>query len=173
MKINLEELNLLPEKTKNISFFERIKDLDNNEEVTAQIQVIATDFGVNITGKVKTNIELQCDRCLALYNFPVDVNINEEFIKDSIVPDYKKDYELTEGHFVEELQGKNEIDLTEFLYQTIILELPNKKLCKEECQGSTELQEINNEDTIDERLEIFKTISENNFNNTDENNNRK
>jgi len=170
LKINIKELQNLPDKKLNIIFQETLKELENNIPVEAALIVSVTGFGVNIKGRVETKLKLVCDRCLGEYDYNVDVEVDEDFVNESIVSDDKKEYELTKGQFVEELKGRDEIDITDFLYQTIILEIPFKKICKDTCEGSEAYKKINSEKYIDERLEVFKSFSENNY--SDEENNK-
>lgn len=163
MKINIKELQNIPEKNVNISFQEKIQELENDIPVDAVLNVAVTGYGVNIKGHVKTDLKLRCDRCLGEYDYNVDVDVDEDFVNESIVSGEQKEYELTKGQFVEELRGRDEIDINDFLYQTIILEIPSKKICNDSCEGSEAYQKIKNEKYIDERLEVFKSFSENNY----------
>lgn len=152
-----------PEQMMDITFQEKIKELENDIPVDAVLNVAVTGYGVNIKGHVKTDLKLVCDRCLGEYDYNVDVDVDEDFVNESIVSDDQKEYELIKGQFVEELKGRDEIDINDFLYQTIILEIPTKKICKDSCEGSEALQKIKSEKFIDERLEVFKSFSENNY----------
>lgn len=150
-----------------LEFHEIIEDLESNLPVHASLKAKASSYGVNISGYVETDINLVCDRCLEEYVYHVEVEVNEDFVNDNIVPEDAKEYELKEGQFAEELKGKNEIDITNFLYQIVILEIPYQKVCKESCEGSEEYKKINSEikdNNIDERLEVFKTFLDNNNN---------
>lgn len=171
MKINIKELQNLPEMKRDIIFQEKINELDNDNPVEATLSIVATSYGVNIKGHVKTKLKLVCDRCLGEYDYNVEVDADEDFVNESIISDDQKEYELTKGQFVEELKGRDEIDITDFLYQTIILEIPFKKICKDSCEGSEAYKKINSEKYIDERLEVFKSFSENNYN--EDKNNKK
>jgi len=161
LKINITELQNQPEGQMNIVFQEAIKELESEVPIDAVLKLTATTFGVNVSGHVTTELKLACDRCLQEFTFHVDVDVNEDFVSESVVPPDKKEYELKERQFVEELDGKDEIDITDFLYQIVILEIPTQKICKDACKGSEEYQKIISEKYIDERLEVFKSFSEN------------
>jgi len=163
LKINIKELQNIPEQMMNITFQEKIQELENDIPVDAVLNVAVTSYGVNIKGHVKTDLKLVCDRCLGEYDYNVDVDVDEDFVNESIVSVDQKEYELTKGQFVEELRGRDEIDINDFLYQTIILEIPLKKICNDGCEGSEAYKKIKNEKYIDERLEVFKSFSENNY----------
>jgi uncharacterized protein len=164
MKINISELQNTPDQQLEISFSEKIAELDNDAPVQAQLTLKATSVGINIVGHASSDLTLVCDRCLKNYIYHIETDFNEDFVYDNIVPNDKKEFELKEGQFAQELDGKDEIDITDFLYQTIVLEMPIQKLCAEDCEGSEVYKKVISEKIIDERLEVFKRFSENNFN---------
>ena len=77
------------------------------------------------------------------------------FAKEKIQDDYGQEFELKDGQFVTDLDGKDEIDIYDLLYQSVILNLPNKKVCGINCNGDKFLKE---EDLSDPRLDVFKNI---------------
>lgn len=163
MKINIIQLQNSPNQQTDIVFQEIINELGADTKVYAEINIKKTHYGVNITGTVKADVKLQCDRCLEEYIYHVNTNINEDFVNDNIVKGTQKEHELKEGEFVEELQGKDEIDITDFLYQIIILEIPMQKICSTSCIIPEDKEKSISEKNIDERLEVFKYFSENNY----------
>ena len=66
-----------------------------------------------------------------------------------------EEFEIKEGQFVTDLNGEKEIDIYDLLYQSVILNLPNKKVCGINCKGREFLEE---QEIIDPRLEVFKNI---------------
>lgn len=158
MLIDLEELNFSPEKRLDIQFNEYIADLNNSVDVIGNTILKLTPYGVNITGTVSTELELICDRCLKVYTKKVTANINEDFVFGTLIPKGTKEYELQAGEFVTDLNGQLTIDLTEIVYQLIVLEIPNQNLCAEDCKGTEELQVIQKETKQDPRLEMFKNL---------------
>jgi len=163
LKINLEEIKKIPEKRLEITFSDFIDGLNLINKVEARLTAEASDFGVVICGKISAKLTQQCDRCLNDYAYELEAEITEEFVTEDIVPVDQKEVELREKDFVEELKGNKEIDITDLIYQSIILNLPYKNLCSPDCPGVQYLQKNNykNEDYVDERLEVFKTFSEN------------
>lgn len=83
MKINLEELESIPELA--FSFNEAISELNNNCPVTGKITVSSKDYGVEIKGQVETDIILECDRCLKNFKYHINLDIDEKFVKDSLI----------------------------------------------------------------------------------------
>ena len=60
--------------------------------------------------------------------------------------------------FAVDLDGAREIDLTDLMYQTLILSLPNKFVCDINCNGDEAINKYIKKELQDPRLEIFKTI---------------
>lgn len=159
MIINIDKIEDLPNKTLLIDFNQVISDLETTKPVTGNLKITATGFGVNIKGLLSTEIDLECDRCLKKYTEKIEFEVDEDFVKEPVFDENQTECMLTSENFVEELNNKKEIDLTDFVYQSVILNLPNKKLCSINCPGSDEYFTSQKEEEIDPRLEIFKEIT--------------
>ena len=155
MIIKLEELDNLPEQTLEIFFDEIISDIDSDENVKGDLIVKKTGYGVEVTGTVSVKFDLTCDRCLKNYQQTVDFEIEEQFIEDSLFDEHQSECMVTE--FVEELKGREDLDITDLVYQCIILNSPTSRLCDSSCKGTKEVQELK-ENRIDPRLSVFKDI---------------
>ncbi len=161
MKVSVEDIKKTAGKKLEISFFDYIEEIELKDRVLANLTASVNNFDVNVSGEIKADLLLQCDRCLESYAHQVDVEINENFVSENVVPANQKDYELGKNEFVEELNGTGEVNIKNLIYQSIILNLPNKKLCKDDCPGLQQVKFNEGEEIIDERLEVFKRFSEN------------
>lgn len=163
MKINIDEIKKSPEKGLEVSFSDYIEGINLREKAKATLTATASGYRIIISGAIKAKILLTCDRCLNEYVYALETVIREEFVTHDIVPAGQKEYELGENDFVEELKGKKEIDIKDLVYQSVILRLPYKNLCDPDCPGIAEFQKLNNknEEYTDERLEVFKSFSDN------------
>ena len=159
MKINLDELLNLPDNKITLNFDEKISGLDNDKAVNGVITAYVTSYGVKVEGHVETEMIFECDRCLKKYPYHVFIDIDEKFVKDNFTSTANKELELTEADFTEELNDKNEIDITDLIYQSIILNMPSQQLCDIKCPGTEEYQKLNITEKTDPRLEIFRKIS--------------
>jgi uncharacterized metal-binding protein YceD (DUF177 family) len=75
-----------------------------------------------------------------------------------LVGDYEnsdKEFEIKEGQFITDLNGEEEIDIYDLLYQSVILNFPNKKVCGINCKGK---EYLSKEDNYDPRLEVFNNL---------------
>jgi uncharacterized protein len=158
LKINLEDLENNPDGQMTFNIDEIISELGNDKPVVGTITVNSSEYGVEISGLVETDVVLECDRCLNKYPYHIKIDIDEVLIKEDIVPPNTKEFEITGENFVEELKGRKEIDMTDLIYQDIILNMPGKKLCAEECPGSPELQKVKSETNLDPRMQVFKNM---------------
>ena len=71
--------------------------------------------------------------------------------------EYSQETEIKDGQFVTDLEGSNEIDIYDLLYQSVILNIPNKKVCGINCnEGIFQTDEEFVEE--DPRMEVFKNI---------------
>ena len=85
----------------------------------------------------------------------MDFRIDEIFAKKALLEDYGQEIEIKEGQFVTDLNGADKIDIYDLLYQSVILNIPNKKVCGINCSRDNFQKE---EDLTDPRLEVFKNI---------------
>ena len=153
--ISIEELENTPSKTLEFHFDEKIKELDCVTPIKSDLEVKSLGEFIEISGNVKGVLKLECDLCLKEFEYELDFDIDEMFAKNALLEDYGQELELKEGQFVTDLQGTDEIDIYDLLYQSVILNLPNKKVCGINCNGDKFLKE---EDLSDPRLDVFKNI---------------
>ena len=154
--ILIEDLENSPSKTLNIHFEEKIEGLDCVSPIVADLNIISLGEFIQVKGNVKGNLKLQCDLCLEDFEYPLDFSLDEMFAKNALLDEYGQETELKEGQFVTDLEGSNQIDIYDLLYQSVILNLPNKKVCGINCNGNKFLKE---ENLSDPRLDVFKNIS--------------
>ena len=101
---------------------------------------------------------LTCDLCLKEFEKELKIKVEEFFTKYSLNESYDNEFELKQDGFIEDLDGKNEIDITDFVYQSVILNIPNKLVCDINCKGDENLNKYIKTDFTDPRLELFKNI---------------
>jgi len=96
-----------------------IIELDNDDihfkkdieyDFHAQIQ----NNALLVVGKLRAPVTLRCSRCLKSFDLPLRIG---QFV------------------FHKELTGEDFVDLTENIREDIILELPQRALCRPDCRG--------------------------------------
>ncbi len=152
----------------------KIKDIEKEEgkilkqhfafeikELSAKVDSSLTfkslgDF-IEVSGHVNGEIDVECDVCLTPYKEKLDFDIDETYAKTTLFGEYGNEVELRNGEFVTDLNGADEIDVYDLLYQSVILSLPNKKVCGINCNEGLFVTDEEYQPE-DERLEIFKNI---------------
>lgn len=83
-----------------------------------------TENVLNFNAHVKTSLELICSRCLQPFEKMFENDINEQFTFDR----NNKDVDTT-------FLDSDSLNVTEMIIEDIILSLPMKHLCKDDCKG--------------------------------------
>jgi len=102
--------------------------------VQGKVRLMRTDRGILVKGRLDTEVELTCSRCLSLFGCPLALDIEEEYFPTTDVfsgaplplPDEFGCFTIDEHH---------ELDLTEAILQYALLTMPMKPLCREDCAG--------------------------------------
>ncbi len=122
-----------------------------------KVDLVKSDSMLDLNLKIEGTVELICDR--SLERFDHSITVNQEVI-------YKygdKEKELSENVFVI-TKDTQEINISDFLYESISLEIPMKKLHpkfeddseNDELIYSSDVEEENNE--VDPRWEALKKL---------------
>lgn len=154
-KVLIEDIEKEPGKILHYSFNDSIDELNCNLKAELDLKSIG-DF-IEVCGHAEGKINLTCDRCLNEFSYNLDINIEETFAKHALQDEYGQDFELKNGQFITDLNGEKEIDIYDLLYQSVILALPNKKVCGINCNEGMFVSDEDIE-VHDERMDIFKTI---------------
>ena len=156
-KILIDDIENAPNKCLEVDFDEVIEDIPSKEPVKAHLKIKSLGDFIEITGNVKANLTLECDLCLKEFEYKLNEEIDEMFAKNALQEEYGQETEIKDGQFVTDLEGKNEIDIYDLLYQSVILNIPNKKVCGINCnKGVFQTDEEFVEE--DPRMEVFKHI---------------
>lgn len=159
MIITLEQIQNAPEGKIELDFAQIIEEINPNSKVTATLTLELKGACIEVLGAVNADVELECDRCLKKFNHRMIVDINEVFTTLEAFDYSHNEIELKNDNFVVELGSEGELDIADLIYQTVLLNLPSKKICDENCQGLEAFKELQ-DNRIDPRLAIFKNISE-------------
>ena len=159
--INISELENSKNKKITLSFDADLQELETEAQGVVHADLTAEDLGdfIKVYGCVEGNAKLICDLCLEPYDYKIDLDIDELFAKNSLYDEYKQELEIKDGQFVTDLNGADEIDISDILYQSVILDFPNKKVCGINCNGGDIfIRDENPEQEPDPRMAIFKDI---------------
>ena len=155
-KISIEELENKPSKSMEFRFNDKIEGINSIGNIVSDLKITSLGEFMEISGNVKGTLILECDLCLKEFEYKLDFSINEMFAKTALQEEYGAETELSGEQFITDLNGEDEIDIYDLLYQSVILNLPNKKVCGINCNGDNFLKE---ENLSDPRLDVFKNIT--------------
>jgi uncharacterized protein len=105
-----------------------------NGTVKGTVILTRTDRSILAKGSLHTEVGLTCSRCLTLFDYPLNITIEEEYFPTTDIysgnpvplPDETGCFTIDEH---------NILDLTEAIRQYTILAVPIKPLCHQDCAG--------------------------------------
>lgn len=153
--VSIEDIENSKDKTLNCKFENEIEGINSKGPIKADLILKSLGDFIEVEGKVNGTVILECDLCLKEFEYDLAFDIDEMFAKYALMDEYGQETELKEGQFITDLNGEDKIDIYDLLYQSVILNLPNKKVCGINCNGDKFLKE---ENLSDPRLDVFKNI---------------
>ena len=135
---------------------------DHNDNLIANAKVTFSGLEPVYTNddgyyEIVSTFERRSVNIIAAGYLDLDIEIDETFAKYSLQDEYSSEFELQAGQFVTDLNGEKEIDIYDLLYQSVILALPNKKVCGINCNEDMFMSDENYHEH-DSRMDIFKNI---------------
>lgn len=157
--LKIEDIENSPGKTLQINFEEYLSEVKTKEPVKADLTITSLDEFIEITGEIKGTALLECDLCLEEFEYKINIELDELFAKNALQDEYSSETEIKDGQFVTDLNGSDSIDIYDLLYQSVILDFPNKKVCGINCKGGDIfIRDENPQPQTDERMAVFKEI---------------
>ncbi len=144
MIINLSDLmkRINTDMTK-VSFEENIESIDLCGKIIKIIEPIKVTGEIITDGKIasfygqaKFKVSTECDRCLEDIQQDISIDMEEKFTNDSYSDDEDEYYQMID----------NKIDFTPVLRQNLLIHMPMKYLCKEDCDGFISKSGIENDE---------------------------
>lgn len=92
---------------------------------------------VRLTGRMTTELEVPCSRCLEPFRIPVDSPFDLLFlpVTDQAAVTVDDDYQLGDDDVTASFYEDESIDLAQVMREQCYLALPMKPLCRPDCQG--------------------------------------
>ncbi|KXS50081.1 MAG: uncharacterized protein A8274_808 [Halanaerobium sp. 4-GBenrich] len=122
MDINLSDLKeiggrknvSLELKFHNLEFVDR--EIEIKDKVQLELEIYNTEDSFLVQGTLEAELILSCSRCLQKYSSTIKLDISEDVMKS-------------------EMEDEEELYLDDIIVDNIILSLPMKPLCSEDCKG--------------------------------------
>jgi uncharacterized protein len=119
---------------------EEVGDRDGTlqaHDLTGNIKITRLAHDLLVQGKASANVQLECSRCLDSFSIPVEGTLEEEYQPTVDIetgrPVQRAEYEQNDSAF--SISASHEVDLTEPVRQALLVALPLKPLCREDCAG--------------------------------------
>jgi uncharacterized protein len=97
--------------------------------------IIAREYDhIRVSGRVETSIRLDCSRCLTEFQLCIDSPFTIFYMRDEGLGQ-DEDVELAEEDLISATYEGDEIDFTREITEQVILAIPFKPLCSEDCKG--------------------------------------
>jgi len=173
VKILIAEIT---ESPKTLCFAERVDELNNGRTggeyqefrfpspVDVRITFYRSGQEILLAGSLQGRFEGCCSRCLEVFDFTVEKKFEIVLAPDSMAMDRKK--ELNKAEMGLSFYQGAEIDVAPLVREQILLSLPIRPLCTEECRGLCAGCGVNlNSEAcrcappeVDERLAVFRSL---------------
>jgi uncharacterized protein len=102
--------------------------------VEGRLELANVDTGISVRGHLNVPLELECSRCLGVFEQVLEIEVNEDCALRQI--DAPESYvEGADDPCQIPLLNDDELDLTELVRQLIAMHLPIRPLCRESCPG--------------------------------------
>ena len=89
---------------------------------------------VRLRGRVTARAEVDCDRCLNAVQFPIETEFDVTLIPAARYLEQER-AELQEDDLLLSVYEGDTVDVDEIVREQILLALPARALCREECKG--------------------------------------
>ena len=132
MKINV--VQQLKEHIGSVREYDIDETDDEGFPVRGRVRLLRTNRSILVTGNLDTIVRCECSRCLVQFEYPLMMNIEDEFFltRDPVSglplppPTEPGAFLIDENHI---------LDLGEAVRQYKIIALPMKPVCREDCAG--------------------------------------
>jgi len=122
-------------------------ELDNNDAldlrdgearlagpISGRARLHHTNRGIYVEGTAHIPVHLECSRCLKAFTATLDLPLREEFYP-TIDIETGTPVRAEDNEAAFPIDEHHQIDLREAVRQNLVLAMPMRALCREECQG--------------------------------------
>jgi uncharacterized protein len=133
--IHIPQILNAPNKTVSIDVAEHLPDLETLTPVKGEMSVTHQGTYLEIKGVASAIMTLECDRCLQSYNTRIQVNASEMVWLEEAPVEPALDKEVDLEDLIESLSPQGNFNPGEWLYEQMCLAIPQKKICRPDCEG--------------------------------------
>lgn len=116
-------------------------DVGGDSDADQVVAPVGLEFDIHkdkdkfrLVGRVRTELDLSCSRCVEPYRFPIDVEFDQRYLPSSAAST-ETESEVEDDDLETSYYMDDQIDLGELMREQFYLALPMKPLCREDCKG--------------------------------------
>ncbi len=117
-------------------------ELDEDARLAGELEVAGKarrkHEQAHVKGKLKGQIAVACDRCLKAVEVPLETEFSVDYTTFENYTETSEHAELHKEDFALSIYDGERIDLAELVREQVILNLPVRQLCSENCAGLCE-----------------------------------
>ena len=106
-----------------------------NRPARARVRLAVLGDAVRVEGAVKADLEVFCSRCLKPVGWSLNKEFDLEYHPDPEVGREGEEIELEFGDLTVGFYRNEQLDVGASVGEQIVLEIPMKPVCKENCEG--------------------------------------
>lgn len=140
MQINVAQLLKEPTGgTRKYELNETLDDLDPllviQSPIVGRVKFTKILQGILAQGKFRTEVEVNCNRCLEPFDLPVAFEIEEEFRPSVDLQTGARLPQDEEADEATQISEQNILDLSEVARQALLIAMPAAATCRPDCAG--------------------------------------
>ncbi|NJM72810.1 MAG: DUF177 domain-containing protein [Scytonema sp. RU_4_4] len=159
--IYIPQLTKAPQQTEEIQVKEFLPGLETLTPVRGRIRVQHHGNYLEVSSQVETIMTCTCNRCLQNYNHRLTVDTEEIIWLDEAANETNNlplEREIAFDDLVETLSPEGYFDPTEWLYEQMCLELPQRQLCDANCLGIQPSAQSKSDKQVDRRWASLEAL---------------
>ena len=112
-------------------------DIRTEHEVTCDWELNQATAGIRVLGYLQADLLMECGRCLAEYQVPIRMSIDENYVFSQYVDPYEgRERELQAEDYYETVEEDGNLDLKDLVHQLLIMESTVRPTCGQpSCEG--------------------------------------
>jgi uncharacterized protein len=134
--IRLSDLRYLPHQTQELEFKQFFPGFESLTPVEGSLQVSHRGNFLEVSAEAHTIITLTCHRCLQQFNHRLNLEFEEIILIREPNPEpLPLELELQDEDLLESLPPSGELDVEDWIYQHLHLQMPRQLPCRPDCAG--------------------------------------
>jgi uncharacterized protein len=133
--IRLSDLRQMPDQTQELQFRQFFSGFESLTPVEGSLEVSHRGHFLEVSAEARTIVTLTCHRCLQQFNHRLHLEVEEIILIRDPEP-LPLELELQdEEDLLESLPPHGELDVEDWMYQHLHLEMPRQLPCRPDCPG--------------------------------------